>query len=48
MYFRVVTSLGTVGDEIAVLMELGFEIWSENSTQNKYYLIGRKARHSHT
>ena len=42
------TSRGTVGDEIAVLMELSFEIWSENSTQNKYYLIGRKARHSHT
>lgn len=36
------TSRGTVGDDIRALIELGFEIQIENSTQNRYYLIGRR------
>lgn len=40
--FGITTSRGTVGDDIKVLKELGFEIQVENSTQNRYYLIGRK------
>ena len=40
--FGIATSRGTVGDDIKALMELGFEIQVENSTQNRYYLIGRR------
>ena len=36
------TSRGTVGDDIKVLKELGLEIQVDNSTQNRYYLIGRR------
>lgn len=40
--FGITTSRGTVGDDIKALKELGFEIQVENSTQNRYYLIGRR------
>lgn len=36
------TSRGTVGDDIKALKELGLEIQVDNSTQNRYYLIGRR------
>ncbi|MDY3103932.1 MAG: hypothetical protein SOW45_04340 [Prevotella sp.] len=36
------TSRGTVADDIKVLKELGIEIEVEASTQNRYYLIGRR------
>lgn len=36
------TSRGTVSDDIKVLKELGIEIEVEASTQNRYYLIGRR------
>ena len=40
--YGIATSRGTVGDDIRALIELGFEIQVENSTQNRYYLIGRR------
>jgi predicted DNA-binding transcriptional regulator YafY len=40
--YGIATSRGTVGDDIKVLRELGIEINVEPSTQNRYYLIGRK------
>lgn len=40
--YGIVTSRGTVGDDIRAIMELGLEIQVENSTQNRYYLIGRR------
>lgn len=36
------TSRGTVGDDIRTLQEFGVEIEVEQSTQNRYYLIGRR------
>lgn len=36
------TSRGTVGDDLKALKELGLEIQVDNSTQNRYYLIGRR------
>lgn len=36
------TTRGTVSDDIRALQELGLEIEIEPSTQNRYYLIGRK------
>ena len=36
------TSRGTVSDDIKALKELGLEIQVDNSTQNRYYLIGRR------
>lgn len=36
------TSRRTVGDDIKALKELGLEIQVDNSTQNRYYLIGRR------
>ena len=40
--YGIATSRGTVGDDIKVLQEFGMEIEVEPSTQNRYYLIGRK------
>lgn len=40
--YGISTSRGTVGDDIKVLKELGIEIEVESSTQNRYYLIGRR------
>ena len=40
--YNISTSRGTVGDDIKVLKELGIEIEVESSTQNRYYLIGRR------
>lgn len=36
------TSRGTVSDDIKALKKLGLEVQVENSTQNRYYLIGRR------
>ena len=36
------TSRGTVSDDIKALKKLGLEVQVENSTQNSYYLIGRR------
>ena len=36
------TSRGTVSDDIKALKELGLEVQVDNSTQNRYYLIGRR------
>ena len=40
--YGISTSRGTVGDDIKVLQEFGVEIEVEQSTQNRYYLIGRR------
>ena len=40
--YGISTSRGTVSDDIKVLQEFGMEIEVEPSTQNRYYLIGRK------
>ena len=40
--YGITTSRGTVGDDIKALKELGIEIQVDNSTQNRYYLIGRR------
>jgi predicted DNA-binding transcriptional regulator YafY len=40
--YGIATSRGTVGDDIKVLRELGVEISVQPSTQNRYYLIGRR------
>lgn len=40
--YGISTSRGTVGDDIKALQEFGMEIEVEPSTQNRYYLIGRK------
>ena len=40
--YGITTSRGTVGDDIKALQEFGMEIEVEPSTQNRYYLIGRK------
>lgn len=40
--YGISTSRGTVGDDIKVLQEFGLEIEVEQSTQNRYYLIGRR------
>lgn len=40
--YGISTSRGTVGDDIRALKELGIEIEVESSTQNRYYLIGRR------
>ena len=40
--YGISTSRGTVGDDITALQEFGMEIEVEPSTQNRYYLIGRK------
>ena len=40
--YGISTSRGTVGDDIKALQEFGMEIEVELSTQNRYYLIGRK------
>lgn len=40
--YGISTSCGTVGDDIKALQEFGMEIEVEPSTQNRYYLIGRK------
>lgn len=40
--YDIYTSRGTVGDDIKALQLLGVEINVEPSTQNRYYLIGRR------
>lgn len=40
--YGITTSRGTVGDDIRALKEFGIEIEVEASTQNRYYLIGRR------
>ena len=40
--FGINTSRGTVSDDIKALKELGLEVQVDNSTQNRYYLIGRR------
>ncbi len=40
--YDISTSRGTVGDDIKALQVLGVEIEVEASTQNRYYLIGRR------
>ena len=40
--YGISTSRGTVGDDIKALQEFGVEIEVEQSTQNQYYLIGRR------
>ena len=40
--YDISTSRGTVSDDIKALQELGIEIEVELSTQNRYYLIGRR------
>ncbi len=40
--YGIKTSRGTVGDDIKALKELGVEIEVEQSTQNRFYLIGRR------
>lgn len=39
--YGISTSRGTVGDDIKVLQEMGVEIEVEQSTQKRFYLIGR-------
>ena len=40
--YDISTTRGTVSDDIKVLQEFGVEIEVEQSTQNRYYLIGRR------
>lgn len=40
--YDISTSRGTIGDDIKALQMLGVEITVEPSTQNRYYLIGRR------
>ena len=40
--YGIATSRGTVSDDIKALQEFGMDIEVEPSTQNRYYLIGRK------
>lgn len=40
--YGISTSRGTVGDDIKALQTFGIEIEVEQSTQNRYYLIGRR------
>ncbi len=40
--YEINTSRGTVGDDIKAIQELGFEITVEPSTQNRFYLVGRR------
>lgn len=40
--YGIITSRGTVGDDIKVLQEYGVDIAVEASTQKRYYLIDRK------
>lgn len=40
--YGILTSRGTVSDDIKVLQAFGVEIEVEQSTQNRYYLIGRR------
>lgn len=40
--YEISTSRGTVGDDIKALQAFGVEIEVEQSTQNRYYLIGRR------
>ena len=40
--YGISTSRGTVGDDIKALQAFGVEIEVEQSTQNRYYLIGRR------
>ena len=40
--YGISTSRGTAGDDIKVLQEFGLDIEVEPSTQNRFYLIGRK------
>ena len=40
--YGIVTSRGTVSDDIKVLQAFGIEIEVEPSIQNRYYLIGRR------
>lgn len=40
--YGIATSRGTVSDDVKALQEFGLEIEVEPSTQNRYYLIGRK------
>ena len=40
--YGISTSRGTIGDDIKALQEFGVEIEVEQSTQNRYYLIGRR------
>ena len=40
--YGISTSRGTVSDDIKALQEFGVEIEVEQSTQNRYYLIGRR------
>ena len=40
--YGISTSRGTVGDDIKALQTFGVEIEVEQSTQNRYYLIGRR------
>ena len=40
--YGISTSRGTVGNDIKLLQEFGIEIEVEASTQNRFYLIGRK------
>ena len=40
--YGISTSRGTVGEDIKALQEFGVEIEVEQSTQNRYYLIGRR------
>lgn len=40
--YEISTSRGTVSDDIKALQEFGVEIEVEPSTQNRYYLVGRR------
>ena len=40
--YGITTSRGTVSDDIKALQEFGVEIAVEPSTQNRYFLIGRR------
>ena len=40
--YGISTSRGTVSDDIKVLQELGIDITVEPSTQNRFYLVGRR------
>ena len=40
--YGISTSRGTIGDDIKALQTFGVEIEVEQSTQNRYYLIGRR------
>ncbi len=41
-YYGISSSRGTIGDDIKALQMLGVDITVEPSTQNRYYLVGRK------